>query len=277
MMKKLVLAGVFIALFLSGCFNISTVVNVKKDGSGTVEQSVLFRKDFLEQMKGFGQSFGGKTEEKDSDVYDIEKLKKEAADYGENVRYVSSKKIEKDNMVGYRVVYAFDNIDKLSLNENPGADIMSSGKNDEQKQDNIKFRFKKGGASELTINFPILDNTDDSKTAEDSQTEENSDEETLGDGMNDAAAAMIKQMYAGMKMSLKIKLDGKIVKTNASNVDGNTITLVEMNFDEILKDPTQLKKLQNANPENQKEMKKILKNAKGIKVETQDQVKIKFK
>ena len=277
MMKKLVLAGVFIALFLSGCFNISTVVNVKKDGSGTVEQSVLFRKDFLEQMKGFGQSFGGKTEEKDSDVYDIEKLKKEAADYGENVRYVSSKKIEKDNMVGYRVVYAFDNIDKLSLNENPGADIMSSGKNDEQKQDNIKFRFKKGGVSELTINFPILDNTDDSKTAEDSQTEENSDEETLGDGMNDAAAAMIKQMYAGMKMSLKIKLDGKIVKTNASNVDGNTITLVEMNFDEILKDPTQLKKLQNANPENQKEMKKILKNAKGIKVETQDQVKIKFK
>lgn len=272
-MKKLFWTILLTAFVLSGCFNVSTVVNVKKNGSGTVKQTVLFRKDFIEQMKSFSQSFGDKSADNDADIYDVEKLKKEVTKYGENVRYVSSKEIEEGNMQGYEVVYAFDDINKLSLNENPNADIMPSEKTAEKSDgDEIKFHFKKGGTSELTIQFPDLN-----EGAEETENAEEEAEENEETEIDNAAAAMLKQMYAGMKVSMKINFDGKITNTDASNVDGSTITLFEMDFDKILQDPSQFKLLEKFNPDNPKEMKKLLKDAKGIKIETKDKIRIKFK
>ncbi|MDA3814199.1 MAG: hypothetical protein PF570_08105, partial [Candidatus Cloacimonetes bacterium] len=91
---KLITIGLFILLFISGCFQVERVINVKKDGSGTIEETVLMSQDFINQMKQMATSFGGgdiEENREESAYHNVDDLKKEASKMGEGVKYVSSK------------------------------------------------------------------------------------------------------------------------------------------------------------------------------------------
>ena len=91
------------------------------------------------------------------------------------------------------------------------------------------------------------------------------------------AQAMMKQMFADMKMSLKLVIEPGIAETNASHKDGNTITLMEMNMGKLMENAETLKKLGKVNQNDPTATMDALKGIDGVKVETQKEVTVQLK
>ncbi len=269
---KLISVGIFLLLFLSGCFQVERVIKVNKNGSGTIEETVLMSQDFINQMKQMTAGFGGgKSKEKtdESSYHDVEALKRDASKMGENVKYVSSKPIKKDGKLGHRVIYSFTDITKIKIDENPADNMMNSSGMGGDKEE-MYFKFKKGKTAELTIIFPQNNDEDEY----DEMEYEGSDEDVT---VSDQDIEMMKAMYAGMKISVKIVVDGKIVHTNATHKDGNVVTLSEMDFDVIMKNEKVFKALAGSKDASDEMMKRSMQKFKGFKADMNEEVVIKFK
>ena len=270
---KLITIGIFILLFLSGCFQIERVIHVDKNGSGTIEETVLMSQEFINQMKQMAKSFGGEeTEENkdESEYHDVDDLKKDALKMGEGVKYVSSKPMEKDGKLGYQVIYSFDDITAIKIDENPADNMMSSSGMGEDKED-MYFKFNKGNTSELTIIFPQIDDGDEYEEMEYENEPKNNTT------VSDQDIKMMKAMYDGMKISVKVIVDGKIVQTNATHKDGNVITLTEMDFDVIMENEKAFQALAGSKDSTDEEMKMSMQNYPGFKADMNEEVIIKFK
>ena len=86
----------------------------------------------------------------------------------------------------------------------------------------------------------------------------------------------MKSFLKDMMISVDLKVNGKIQETNASYVNDSKITLLKIDFNEILSDSSALKKIEANEPESIEELKKMIENIPGIKVELNDPVNIKF-
>lgn len=258
---------IFLLFLLSGCFHIEREIKVNKDGSGTLEETVLMSQQFIDQMKQMASSFGGGKVEEERDeagYHDVEELKRDAAKMGKKVKYVSSKAMKKNNKLGYHVIYSFEDISKLSIIENPADNILNNTAMKEDTED-IKFKFKQGKTSELTICFPTEEEEDDYEEVE------------YEESVSDQDINMMKAMYAGMKISVKVIVDGKILETNATHQDGNVITLSEMDFDVIMENEEAFNALARNKEASEEEMKVVMQEFKGFKADMNDEVYIKFK
>lgn len=73
-------------IFLAGCIDTETIITVKKDGSGTVKETVLLSNAVTEMIQGITSSFGGDSSAGSSDGFNLldeEKLKKSAKSMGD--------------------------------------------------------------------------------------------------------------------------------------------------------------------------------------------------
>lgn len=109
----------FMLFSLAGCFQVSTVVRVNPDGSGSVEERVLFSRKLLAQFDGLFQGLApeGGEQPKPMELFEPDKLKLAAQGMGDGVSYRSGRKIVTDEYEGYQVVYAFTDINKLKLQQ----------------------------------------------------------------------------------------------------------------------------------------------------------------
>jgi hypothetical protein len=80
-----------------------------------------------------------------------------------------------------------------------------------------------------------------------------------------------------MKMSAKIVVESGIAETNATHRDGNTVTLMEMDFGKLMADPKVAAKMQKLNLQDAAALQEDLKNIPGIKGEEKEKVTIKLK
>jgi HD superfamily phosphodiesterase len=78
----------------------------------------------------------------------------------------------------------------------------------------------------------------------------------------------------GLKIDVAVEVAGSIVKTNSAYVEGNRVTLLQMDFSQLLQDQDQLAKL--SQPKSIEEAKAALKNIKGFKVNIEKQIDIEF-
>ena len=275
---RLLLAAAFCTLALSGCLQIESLVKLNPNGSGTLETKLVMSKATVEQMEqmaaGFGDLGGGKKEGKPAkgfDLLDEEKLKASAAAMGEGVTFVGAKKIDNESGSGYVATYAFTDINKLKLDQNPSAQMPTpGGKNggagpEASKKEQVTFKFTKGPLSELTVNMP----TPDLKAAA-------KEKDQAAAGMEEMAMQMMQQMFKDMKVSMAIEVAGTIKETNAEYKDGSRVTLMEMDFNKLLANPEKFKQLAKKNPKTLQESKALMKGIDGVKVETAPEVKIKF-
>lgn len=246
-----------ILVLLSGCFQVHRTINVKKDGSGTIEEKFLVTTEM-------GKNMGGQS------LHDVEKLKADAVTFGKNVSYVSSKEIEENGLKGYMAVYAFDDITKLTLETNLAAKAVQ-GTGMPAEIEYITFDFNKGKTSQLTIIFPPKPEEPTGKE----YTEETG--EPLSEEDQQQSIEMVKAMYAGMKLSFKIKFDGKITDSNAMFVDGNVVTISEMDFDEMMTNDEYMKIFSSSDNVSEKEMKDKMQNAPGFKNEMNEKITVEFK
>ena len=74
-MKKITLLLTFILLtfFIAGCLQVETTLKVKKDGSGTINEKVLFSKTFVNMIKEFAQAFQDSTSTEEFTIFSKKK------------------------------------------------------------------------------------------------------------------------------------------------------------------------------------------------------------
>jgi len=290
-MKKIVEIGVVVLILLgvSGCLQVSTVVKVKPDGSGTIEETFLMNKEFVQQMDSMmgqmtqtmeqgekKQKSKKKQAEKGFNIFNEAELKKKAGEKGEGVKYVSGKKIMADKFEGYKVIYAFKDINKLRFNQNPGESVPSGSggkdKESEGKKEFVTFHFTKGQPSQLIVRLPADKITDKPKSSIEDSKKEQVDKQQEEMMMN-----QMKMMFEGMKISLAVEVQGSIVETNATYREGSKITLMEMDFGKLIEAPEEFKRFNQVNPQTLEDAKKLMKDIPGIKVELNKEVMIDFK
>ncbi|HEX8295392.1 MAG TPA: hypothetical protein VF593_03775 [Chthoniobacteraceae bacterium] len=261
----------------SGCFQQETTVRVKADGSGTLEETTVMSKQAVEQMKqmssGLEGLLGGKGAPAGETfkLLDEKKLRAAAEKKGEGVTFVSAKPITTPTGEGFTAIYAFADVSKLRVDQNPG-DNIPGGANaammlgEKAKTEAVKFQFTKGAPASLVVKLP-QPKPGDLPKEKPAQTPA---------GGEDAAMMMMQQMFKDMKMSLVVEVEGKIVRSNAEYQDASRVTLMELDFNKVLANPEKLKALTKAQPKTIEETKALVKGVDGIKAEAQPTVTIQF-
>ena len=275
MRPVIVAALLVIALALTGCISSQTVVKLKADGSGTIVETTTMSSQMVSMMKemmtGMAKELGGKdVSDKDTasaDLFSEKDARAKTSKLGEGVTFVSSEKIKTSDSEGLRAIYHFADINRLRISEKPstpgpgGARAESSSEGEE-----VTFRFaRQGGDSVLTIINPP-------STAQKTSTD------TPPQGPKPQAGGpemeQFTRLMKGLRISRALEIEGRLKKTNATYVEGNTVTLLDINFEALLSNEGALALL--STTKNPDDAKRILKDIKGIKVELSPEVKIEF-
>jgi hypothetical protein len=216
-----------LALVLTGCLNSTTLVRLKPDGSGTIEQTMLVN---MAAAKGLMAMGGGGQVKQSGPVFGEEEFKQAAARMG--ARPVSLTPVKEGNFEGSKAVFAFDDINKLRLDQDP----QVSGGGTGALKNPIRFGLtRQGGSSVLTINV------DENVTASaGSRVQESA---PAIEQLDPSMMQMIKTMFDGLRVSIDVEVDGKIVKTNADYVSGSRVTLLEVDAAGVFADEARLKSL----------------------------------
>lgn len=258
------LLSVLAACLLPSCFQNETVIQLNKDGSGTLTEETAFGPQALEMLAQFAQ-LGGDGADPLADLTSEEKAKTRATELGEGVTLDKVEKTEKNGFKGGKTTFRFADINKLKLSSDAVKDAMPEipGAEEQQKKKTEPITFQYDGGK-LTIKLP----------------EPEKAEAPAAEGAPEIGAAeeaQAKAMFKDMRFSVKIVAADGIAETNAEHVDGGTITLVDMDFGKVLEKPGALQKMSalgNANPDAAMQ---AMKGFDGVKIETKREVTVTLK
>jgi hypothetical protein len=259
-----------LTLALMGCFESIVLLRVNKDGSGTIEETIVISDAFMELMKSFGGEEEGEAEEQEP--IDEQELIDKAAGMGEGVQYVSAEPVKTDRGSGYKAIYSFSDINDVRINQNPGENVSPppmGGEEEGPVEEWLRFNFSGGRTATLEIIYP--------QDLEEEMGQEESAEGEVDMDSNPEMMDMMRELYRDMHFGIAVEVDGQIVETNASYVDGSTVTLMDIDFAKILEDEEKFQELMSANPETVEEMKELVKDNPGIKVEIEEAIRIRFR
>ena len=255
------LAVLSAAVTLTACLDSTTLVKVKPDGSGTVEQTTLVNTAALKGMMS-----GAQQKQADGPVINRDDLERTAARMGKGVKLVSAEPFKGANgFEGTRAIFAFDDINQIQISQDPNMSGGTGGRNTTEPtaDDPVKFTLTRGATSStLTINYidkaPARDVPPNAAGGGD-----------MPDLTNPMVMNMLKTMFKGFKINIGLEVVGAIVKTNAEYVSGPRITLLEMDVESLLADEAKLKALQGKiGPDaSLSEVKPLLRDIKGIKID----------
>jgi hypothetical protein len=294
------LAALWPVIFLFGCIQDHTVVYVKTDGSGTIEETVLMANTMFDVMKSLEAGLKGLNKEakdpSDNDTpngdrkpeKEVKKIvddliaemskdaEKKTTQFGSQVKLVSVTPVKTDSANGYKAVYEFQDIGQVRINQHPGenADKRAERGTPANGEEFIYFTFTKGSPAKLVVAFPNSQNDvgkEQEVTKNNEPLEKKDDKET-----EEATIEMMKTLFKDMKLSIKLQFDGVIVKTNAAYREGSTITLMDMDFVKIAGNVALLKQMSAAKPNSIEEMKPLLKSIPGLKIEYNNPVIVEY-
>jgi hypothetical protein len=134
---------------------------------------------------------------------------------------------------------AFDDVNQISLSEN-----LPSKSAKAKPEDEVKLSFKKqpGGTSLLTIDFPDKPG----EAVKGSAAKGDAAKKSTGkpsEKPTPEALKMISAFFKGMRVMIAVDVDGTLVRTSSPYVEGNRVTLLDFDMEELLKDPDALQKM----------------------------------
>jgi hypothetical protein len=261
-----------VALCTSGCLTAITSIKVRPDGSGTIEQTLSMTAAAAAQVATLAKGFGGEAAAKDAaepDFFTEAEMKAAATKFGSGVTFVSSTPIKTADRVGRVATYQFTDVTKLSIDQKPQTGELGGAPASESAE-HMLFRFTKqpSGTSLLTVVFPEAQLEEARKEAADKQG-------SATPKIDPSQMAMIKKLFDGLRVEIAVDALGTIVKTNSPYVQGSRVTLLEMNFSELLTNDALLSRV--AQPKSIEDAKRLLKDVKGFKVNLDREVTIEFK
>jgi hypothetical protein len=236
---------VALSIIATSCVRTSTVVRVKKDGTGSIVSRYYFSPQMLamiKQLEGLGGALEGAAGGPDLGLIgemanpDEDSLRKDAVNYGEGVRYSKHEPGKDDEgWEGYVVTYDFENIGKVRIDQNsvPGKArefVESSGE---------EIRAEKGGSLTFALEGGILTvKTSFAKAGLEGMIDENQLKQAKAMGMTPSQSMKIAAgMAEGMRAGVFLRADGGIVETTAAHVTGDLIILSDADVPKVLNDP----------------------------------------
>ncbi len=264
-------AGFVVLLFsLAGCLEISTIVSVKPDGTGTVSERMLMSKSSFSEMV----LTDGKKKGQSGQLPDNEAFEKKSQGMGEGVRFVSVRPVVTKTQSGYEALYSFRDINLLQVNSAPdtgvSADSTSGEESPKKKKQYVRFSLKEGSPSWLVIMMDQDKEASLSRSPAAAKPQQNPEQLKM-------ATSIMKQFLKGMRVFMAVDVNGSILSTNATYRKEKRITLMDVDFDKLLANPKQFASFAalGSDPSSQ-EMQKIMKKIPGIKLETQKEVDVSF-
>lgn len=265
-----------LALLTSSCLEHSATIRLNKDGSGTITEETVFSAEASAMMAQMPP--GGEGPKFD----DPKKAAASAAKMGEGVTVEKVEKIDKGGRVGGRVVYKFKDINKVKFTygeamSNAGKDMGPPGAPGDapdaagDKPENKPMTFKYADGVLTMVNPDAKAAGEAKKPAADGDAPDAAEEP------DPQSLAMMQGVFKDMKMSLKVEIVDGIAETDATNVEGNTVTLMDMAFGKLLANPEHLKKLNSLQDASPAEAAAAFKGVEGFKIETKDTVTVKVK
>ncbi len=249
---------VVIACTLSGCINSASLVRIKPDGSGTIEQTLLVN---TATLKGLMAGAGAQGQVKElPGVLNEAEFKRTAERMG--VKPVSLTPLKEGGFEGAKAIFAFDDVTKIRVDQDPqmaGTSSGTFGGPPPTSKAPIKFGFaKQGSNSVLTITV------DESTTAPGPKVDPSAPPQKIDPAM----MQMVKTMFQGFKVLIDVEVEGKIVKTNADYVNGSRVTLLELDMATLFEDEAALTALQSKVRPGASiaDVRPYLKDVKGVKI-----------
>jgi hypothetical protein len=263
-MRALRLAALLFAALLSGaCFQMTTVLRVAADGSGTIAHRMVYSTQALAQLRQFAALSGrGGANGTTFDPLSEQQARDMAASIGPGVTFVSSEPIASATGQGRETIYAFTDVSTLRISTQPtapgGLPINAPGLSPGATESiTFSLTHEPNGNAVLHIFVPEPNFLD-----------------ALGSPAAQSQIGMVKTMLAGARMLLTAEPAGPLVGSSSPYVDGQRVTLLEVDLDEVLKDDTLLPRLQAAKTED--EAKAIVQSARGLKINLQRDITIEF-
>jgi len=252
---------------LTGCFKVETTVKINKDGSGKIFQTVMMSKIFVEMISQFAGSFGDSSSTEEFSLFDEEEFIESAKEFGSGVQYVGGEYVSEDGWEGFRAEYAFDDLNKIRLEPEPDNKVsIGMKKKDVEKKDTeyYFFKFIKGDIPEVIIDRPEIEKDFDN-------------EEIDVEGSSDELNEEFLKMMEGMRVDIVLEFEGEIVETNATHVEGSRVTLLSMDFGEIVKNKETLEMLKKSQLDEIEDLEAFVEKIPGMKLELKKPVSVKFK
>jgi len=260
-LHRLALLGA--ALACAGCFQMTTIVHLNGDGSGTIDHSMLITKAALAQIRQFS-ALGGRGQT--IDFVSEEQARKMAATLGPGVSYVSSEAINTPLGEGRNSKYAFADINTLRISSQPevpgGISVKTQAFSTNSNTITCSFARDPNGNAILKINLPELNLQGALGNA------------NTGDAGITQQLAMVRALLAGARILIGVEPAGQLVKTTSPFVDGTRVTLLDVNLDQVLANEALIAQVQAAKtPE---EIKTALTGVPGLRIALEREVTIEF-
>ncbi len=242
----------------------ATVVHVKGDASGTIDQRLVFSPAALAQMKQLAM-LGGSNGPPVDPISEAQ-ARADAARLGPGATLLSSTPISDDTGQGRASVYAFPDINQLRINPQPappgGVTVRADGLDSRGQAITFTLARTENGNALLTVTVPLPELPAGGLMARDAGS------------TSPAQIAALKQMFGGARVTIAVEPAGRLVRTSSPFVDGSRVTLLDVNLDQLLKDETFLPRIQAAKTAD--EMKAILQEAPGLKINFDRAITIEF-
>lgn len=263
------------ALALAGCMEIETLVRVEADGSGTITERMVMSNEIIEMMKEMAP------ENQPAPLYDEEELRAAAATFGEGVTFLSVESVETDFGQGYVVSYAFTDINRIRVGQNPENKMPGSGDMGAQAEaedgDFTTFTMEPGSPASLTIHWPVDEGEPENAEAMEAAAEaEEEAENAQSPEQQQAAMEMMKMAFKDMRMAVHVEVAGQVIESNATHRDGSRITLVDIAFAEFLESEEALKAMASDKQQTVADMKEMMALIPGLKLEIEPEVSVLF-
>jgi hypothetical protein len=255
------------ALTCGACLQSTVLIKVNSDGSGTIEQGMLLTGTALAQLREFA-ALGNKP----IDPFSESQMRANAASIGPSVTFVSSTPVKSETGEGRNVIYAFTDINQLKINQQPttpGGLTARASNADTSGRQEVTFALERppSGNAVLRITMPPPKMPATPAAAPDAAG-------NAANKMTPEQLAMAKQMFAGMHISIAVEPAGRLVSTTSPFVDGQRVTLLDLDFDQLLKADGALERLQSVR--SAEEAKNVLKDVPGVKVCLEKEITIEF-
>jgi len=249
-------------LSCAACFQMSTVVKIKGDGSGTIDHRMLFTTAALQQIRQFAALGGGRGGT--LDLVSEGQARAMASSLGPGVTYLSSTPIDTPEGQGRLSTYAFADVSQLKIAQQPdapgGVTVRAQGLNAGGGTITCSMTHEVNGNAVLHITLP-----EPSLPGADAAG---------GNAAFVQQVPMIRSLLANARISIVVEPAGRLVQTSSPFVDGQRVTLVDVNLDDLLGNAALLAKLQSARSAD--DLRAALKEAPGIRMVLDHEVTIEF-
>ena len=196
-----------LAVALSGCFYVDSVLTVRPDGSATLRDEVTF--------SGMALMALAEDEETGEAPFGEDDLAERAATLGEGVRLASFERRED----GFVAIYDVDDVRRLRY---ATPEVMGD-EGGETGPDGIdlSFAFDDGDPATLRVVVPKPEPEKPTEPAD-----------TLGVDPAEQVRmlTMMRSFFADARVTVAVEVEGEIVETNASYVDGPSVTVFDIPF-----------------------------------------------